>query len=69
MKSKNNLGSSVKYSIIAIGLTVIGLVLKELSNIFVPFVIAYFLFLFLHHSIHWLKRIKIPLFAVILVDI
>ncbi len=69
MKSKNNLGSSVKFSIIAIGLAVIGLVLKELSNIFVPFVIAYFLFFVFAPFNSWLKRIKIPLFAIILVDI
>lgn len=69
MKTKNNLGSGVKFSIIAIGLTVIGFVLKELSNIFVPFVIAYFLFFVFAPFNSWLKRIKIPLFAIILVDI
>lgn len=69
MKSDDNSGSSVKFFIAVIGLTVIGIVLKELSNIFVPFVIAYFLFFVFAPLNMLLKRIKIPLFAIILFDI
>lgn len=69
MKSNDDFGSSVKFFIIVIGLTVIGIVLKELSNIFIPFVIAYFLFFVFAPLNSQLKRIKIPLFAIILLDI
>ncbi len=69
MKSDVNPNSSVKFFIVIIGLTVIGIVLKELSNIFVPFVIAYFLFFVFAPFNLVLQRIKIPLFAIILLDI
>lgn len=69
MKSNDDFGSSVKFFIAVIGLTVIGMVLKELSNIFIPFVIAYFLFFVFAPLNSQLKRIKIPLFAIILLDI
>ena len=69
MKIDSNSGSSVNFFIVIIGLTVIGIVLKELSNIFVPFVIAYFLFFVFSPLNSMLKRIKVPLFAVILLNI
>ncbi len=69
MRSKNSFNSSVNFFIATIGLAVLGLVLKELSNIFVPFVIAYFLFFVFAPLNSVLKQIKIPLFAIILVDI
>jgi len=69
MKPDDNFGSSVKFFIAVIALTVIGIVLKELSNIFVPFVIAYFLFFVFAPLNMQLKRIKFPLFAIILLDI
>ncbi len=69
MKPDDNFGSSVKFFIAVIALTVIGIVLKELSNIFVPFVIAYFLFFVFAPLNMRLKRIKFPLFAIILLDI
>ena len=61
--------SSIKFFTIVIGITVIGLVLKQLSNIFVPFVIAYFLFFVFAPLNSRLRQIKIPLFAIILLDI
>ncbi|HAB51939.1 MAG: hypothetical protein A2315_04695 [Ignavibacteria bacterium RIFOXYB2_FULL_35_12] len=61
--------SSIKFFTIVIGITVIGLVLKQLSNIFVPFVIAYFLFFVFAPLNSQLRQIKIPLFAIILLDI
>src|SRR3989339_1540439 len=69
MKSEIDSGGSVKFFIVVIGLTIIGIVLKELSNIFIPFVIAYFLFFLFAPLNSVLKRIKIPLFAIILLDI
>jgi predicted PurR-regulated permease PerM len=69
MKIDDESNSSVNFFIVIIGLTVIGIVLKELSNIFIPFVIAYFLFFVFSPLNSMLKRIKIPLFAVILLNI
>lgn len=69
MKLEEESNSSLKFFIVVIGLTVIGIVLKELSNIFVPFVIAYFLFFVFAPLNSRLKQIKIPLFAIILLDI
>lgn len=69
MKSEIDSGGSVKFFIVVIGLTIIGIVLKELSNIFIPFVIAYLLFFVFAPFNSVLKRIKIPLFAIILLDI
>ncbi|NWF88152.1 MAG: AI-2E family transporter [Ignavibacteriaceae bacterium] len=69
MKFEEQTSSSIKFFIVVIGLTVIGIVLKELSNIFIPFVIAYFLFFVFAPLNSKLKQIKIPLFAIILLNI
>ena len=69
MKSDDDSGSSVKFFITVVGFTVIGIVLKELSNIFIPFVIAYFLYFVFAPLNLRLKRIKIPLFAIIILNI
>jgi predicted PurR-regulated permease PerM len=69
MKSEIESGGAVKFFVVVIGLTVIGLVLKELSNIFVPFVIAYFLFFVFSPLNTFLRKIKFPLFSIILLDI
>ena len=69
MKLDDDSGSSVKFFIAIVGLTVIGIVLKELSNIFIPFVIAYFLYFVFAPLNLRLKRIKIPLFAIIILNI
>jgi predicted PurR-regulated permease PerM len=60
---------TVKFFISVIGLVVIGFTLKELSNIFIPFVIAYFLFFAFSPLNAFLGKIKIPMFVIILVDI
>ena len=69
MKPDVDSGNSVRFFIIVMGLTVIGIVLKELSNIFIPFVIAYFLFFVFAPFNSKLKQIRIPLFAIIFLDI
>jgi len=69
MKLDVDSGNSVRFFIIVMGLTVIGIVLKELSNIFIPFVIAYFLFFVFAPFNSKLKQIRIPLFAIIFLDI
>jgi AI-2 transport protein TqsA len=60
---------TVKFFISVIGLVVIGFTLKELSNIFIPFVIAYFLFFAFSPLNAFLGKIKIPMFVIILIDI
>jgi AI-2 transport protein TqsA len=69
MKLEEESNTSINFFIVVIGLTVIGIVLKEFSNIFIPFIIAYFLFFIFSPLNSMLKRIKIPLFAIILLDI
>lgn len=69
MKKNISTGNTVRFFIVVIGLTVIGIVLNELSNIFIPFVIAYFLFFIFAPLNTKLKKFKVPLFAVILIDI
>jgi AI-2 transport protein TqsA len=60
---------TVKFFISVIGLVVIGLTLRELSNIFIPFVIAYFLFFAFSPLNSFLSKHKIPMALIILVDI
>ena len=60
---------TVKFFISVIGLIVIGFTLRELSNIFIPFVIAYFLFFAFSPLNIFFTKHKIPMFLIILVDI
>ena len=60
---------TVKFFVSVIGLVVIGFTLRELSNIFIPFVIAYFLFFAFSPLNAFLAKFKIPMFVIILVDI
>jgi AI-2 transport protein TqsA len=60
---------TVKFFISVIGLVVIGFTLRELSNIFIPFVIAYFLFFTFSPLNTFLAKYKIPMFVLILIDI
>jgi AI-2 transport protein TqsA len=60
---------TVKFFISVIGLVVIGFTLKELSNIFIPFVIAYFLFFAFSPMNEFLAKRKIPMFIIIMLDI
>lgn len=66
---KTNLGSSVKFSIILIGIVVLSIILMELRDIFIPFAIAYFLFFVFKPFNDYLKRKKIPGFVAVLLDI
>jgi predicted PurR-regulated permease PerM len=61
--------TTVKFFISVIGLVVIGITLRELSNIFIPFVIAYFLFFAFSPMNDFLAKYKIPMFAIIIIDI
>lgn len=59
----------IKFFISVLGLFVIFFVLKELQHIFIPFVIAYFLFFFFEPFNSYLQRKKIPHGLVVFIDI
>jgi predicted PurR-regulated permease PerM len=69
MPGKLKLDGSVRFFIAVIGLTVIAIVLKELSHIFIPFVIAYFLYFLFSPLNDYLLEKRVPLFFVVLLDI
>lgn len=69
MLQKVNIDSSVKFFIGVIGMIAITLTLKELSHIFIPFVIAYFLFFIFSPLNNYLSRKKLPEGIIILIDI
>ncbi|MHB8578640.1 MAG: AI-2E family transporter [Ignavibacteriaceae bacterium] len=58
-----------KFFISIIGIVVIALVLKELSHIFIPFVIAYFLFFIFSPLNDYLRGKKFPLYTILLLNI
>jgi len=60
---------TIKFFITIIGIVIIALTLKELSHIFIPFVIAYFLFFVFSPVNDYLKEKKFPLFTILLIDI
>lgn len=59
----------VKFFITIIGITIIALVLKELSHVFIPFIIALFLYFFFEPLNNFLESKKIPGFIITLLDI
>jgi predicted PurR-regulated permease PerM len=59
----------VKFFISVIGITIIALVLKELSHVFIPFIIALFLYFFFEPLNNFLESKKIPGFIITLLDI
>jgi predicted PurR-regulated permease PerM len=69
MKAKSLIDSSTKFFITTIGIIVIGIVLKELSHIFIPLVIAIFLFFAFAPLNNILEKFKIPLFLITIIDI
>ncbi len=69
MAKRFRLDASTKFFISVIGITIIAIVLKELSHIFIPFVIAYFLFFLFSPLNNFLSNNKFPLFSVVIIDI
>lgn len=69
MLNKIKADNSAKFFLIIIGIVVIGLALKELDHIFIPFTIAYLIFFIFAPLNNLLERVRIPKFAVILIDI
>jgi len=59
----------VKFFVAVIGLFVIFFVLKELQHIFVPLVIAYFMFFFFEPLNNFLESKKIPMPFIIFIDL
>jgi predicted PurR-regulated permease PerM len=66
---KINLDSSIKFFIIIIGLLAISFVLIELKHIFLPFVIAYFLYFIFEPLNSFLSKYKFPSGVLILINI
>ena len=69
MAKRIRLDASTKFFISIIGITIIAIVLKELSHIFIPFVIAYFLFFLFSPLNNFLSNNKFPLFSAVIIDI
>jgi AI-2 transport protein TqsA len=69
MAQKRNTDSTTKFFITIIGLVVITIVLKELSSIFIPLVIAIFLFFVFSPLNAWLSNKKVPMYVITLLDL
>jgi len=69
MAKKTQFDGTTKFFITILGLVVIALVLKELSHIFIPFVIAVLLYFVFSPFNAWLSKNKIPMFAITILDI
>jgi AI-2 transport protein TqsA len=69
MAKKNQTDGMTRFFITIIGLVVIGIVLKELSGIFVPLVIAIFLYFVFTPLNSWLINKKMPMIIITLLDI
>jgi AI-2 transport protein TqsA len=59
----------LKFFVVAVGLVAILYALRELAHIFIPFIIAYFLFFTFAPLNHFFTGHKVPLFLVIIFDI
>ena len=69
MAKKFGIDGTVKFFIVIIGIAVVSMILKELSHVFIPFVIAYILFFLFSPLNDFLREKHFPLFAVIILDI
>ena len=69
MSQKIQADGTIKFFITIIGLVLIGIVLRELSHIFIPLVIAIFLFFVFSPLNNWLDNKKIPMLFVTLIDL
>ena len=69
MSQKIQTDGTIKFFITIIGLVVIGIVLRELSHIFIPLVIAIFLFFVFSPLNNWLDNKKVPMLFVTLIDL
>ncbi len=69
MTQKIQADGTIKFFITIIGLVVIAIVLKELSQIFIPLVIAIFLFFVFSPLNTWLTNRKVPMLFITLLDL
>lgn len=69
MSHKTQIDGTTKFFITTIGLVVIALVLRELSNIFIPLVIAVFLYFVFSPLNEWLSKRKVPMFLITIIDL
>jgi predicted PurR-regulated permease PerM len=69
MSQKTQIDGTIKFFITIIGLVVITIVLKELSQIFIPLVIAIFLFFVFSPLNTWLTNRKVPMLFITLLDL
>ncbi len=69
MAKKNQTDGATKFFIAVIGLVVIGIVLKELSDLFIPLIIAVFLFFVFTPLNNWLTNKKVPMLFITLLDL
>jgi predicted PurR-regulated permease PerM len=69
MSQKIQADGSIKFFITIIGLVVIAIVLKELSQIFIPLVIAIFLFFVFSPLNTFLTNKKVPMLVITLLDL
>lgn len=69
MKVKTLSDNTVKFFIVFIGLVILGILLKELQHIFIPFVVAYFLFFVFAPLNTYLEKKEIPLGILIILDL
>ena len=69
MAKRNQTDGTTKFFITIIGLVVIGIVLKDLGSIFIPLVIAIFLYFVFTPLNTWLSNKKVPMFIITLLDI
>jgi predicted PurR-regulated permease PerM len=60
---------TVKFFIVVMGLVFITIILKELQNIFIPFVIAYLLYFLFNPLNSFFERKGIPLGITVLLDV
>ena len=69
MKVKYFSDKTVKTFVVIMGVTFIGFLLKELQHIFIPFVVAYFLFFLFAPLNELLRRKKVPLAILVILDL
>lgn len=69
MKNKILGDPLLRFFVAVIGLIAIAMVLKELQHIFIPFVIAYFLFFIFSPLNFYFRKVKLPTLVIILIDI
>ena len=69
MSQKTQADGTIKFFITIIGLVIVGIVLRELSHIFIPLVIAIFLFFVFSPLNNWLDNKKIPMMFITLFNL